>query len=179
MHHAHSDDIPRQFIPLHIAILTVSDSRTEENDKSGKILVQRLQQAGHLLAEKLIVPDDKYQIRAAVSKWIANPNVQVVITTGGTGITGRDGTPEAVEVLLDKKIDGFGELFRQLSYEEIGTSTIQSRALAGVSNATCVFCLPGSSGACKTGWDKLIQPQLDYRTRPCNLVELMPRMLEK
>lgn len=179
MHHAHSDDIPRQFIPLHIAILTVSDSRTEENDKSGKILVQRLQQAGHLLAEKLIVPDDKYQIRAAVSKWIANPNVQVVITTGGTGITGRDGTPEAVEVLLDKKIDGFGELFRQLSYEEIGTSTIQSRALAGVSNATCVFCLPGSSGACKTGWDKLIQTQLDYRTRPCNLVELMPRMLEK
>jgi molybdopterin adenylyltransferase len=179
MHHAHSDDSPRQFIPLHIAILTVSDSRTEENDTSGRTLVQRLQEAGHILAEKLIVPDDKYQIRAAVSKWIANPNVQAVITTGGTGITGRDGTPEAVEVLLDKKIDGFGELFRQISFEEIGTSTIQSRALAGVSNATCVFCLPGSSGACKTGWDKLIQTQLDYRTRPCNLVELMPRMLEK
>jgi molybdopterin adenylyltransferase len=179
MHHAHSDDSPRQFIPLHIAILTVSDSRTEDNDTSGRTLVQRLQEAGHILAEKLIVPDDKYQIRAAVSKWIASPNVQAVITTGGTGITGRDGTPEAVEVLLDKKIDGFGELFRQVSFEEIGTSTIQSRALAGVSNATCVFCLPGSSGACKTGWDKLIQIQLDYRTRPCNLVELMPRMLEK
>ncbi len=179
MHHAHSDDSPRQFIPLHIAILTVSDSRTEENDTSGRTLVQRLQEAGHILAEKLIVPDDKYQIRAAVSKWIANSNVQAVITTGGTGITGRDGTPEAVEVLLDKKIDGFGELFRHISFDEIGTSTIQSRALAGVSNATCVFCLPGSSGACKTGWDKLIQTQLDYRTRPCNLVELMPRMLEK
>lgn len=179
MHHAHTDDSPRHFIPLHIAVLTVSDSRTEENDTSGRTLVQRLQEAGHILAEKLIVPDDKYQIRAAVSKWIASSTVQAVITTGGTGITGRDGTPEAVEVLLDKKIDGFGELFRQVSFEEIGTSTIQSRALAGVSNATCVFCLPGSSGACKTGWDKLIQPQLDYRTRPCNLVELMPRMLEK
>jgi molybdopterin adenylyltransferase len=178
MHYAHTGDSPRQFIPLHIAILTVSDSRTEENDTSGGTLMQRLQEAGHILAEKLIVPDDKYQIRAVVSKWVTNPNIQAIISTGGTGITGRDGTPEAVEVLLDKKIEGFGELFRQVSFEEIGTSTMQSRALAGIANATCIFCLPGSSSACKTGWDKLIQPQLDYRTRPCNLVELIPRMLE-
>jgi len=169
----------REFIPLNIAVLTISDSRTEETDKSGALLAERLIAAGHRLAEKRIVPDDIYRIRAAVSHWIAEDGVNAVISTGGTGVTGRDGTPEAVQPLLDKEIEGFGEVFRTLSYEEIKTSTLQSRALAGVANATYVFCLPGSSGACKTGWDKVISAQLDYRTRPCNLVELMPRLLEK
>lgn len=169
----------RSFIPLNIAVLTISDSRTEETDKSGAALVDRLTQAGHRAAEKTIVPDDIYRIRAVVSGWIADPEVQVVLTTGGTGVTGRDGTPEAVGVLLDKRIEGFGEMFRMLSYEEIKTSTLQSRALAGVANGTYIFCLPGSSGACRTAWDRLIQHQLDYRTRPCNLVELMPRLLER
>lgn len=169
----------RSFIPLNIAVLTISDSRTEETDKSGAALVDRLTQAGHRAAEKTIVPDDIYRIRAVVSGWIADPEVQVVLSTGGTGVTGRDGTPEAVGVLLDKRIEGFGEMFRMLSYEEIKTSTLQSRALAGVANGTYIFCLPGSSGACRTAWDRLIQHQLDYRTRPCNLVELMPRLLER
>lgn len=168
----------RELIPVNIAVLTVSDSRTEENDKSGQLLVKRLEKAGHTLADKRIVKDDIYQIRAALSAWIADPDVQVVVSTGGTGVTGRDGTPEAVEPLLAKVITGFGEMFRVLSYEEIKTSTLQSRALAGVANGTYVFVLPGSSGACATAWDKLIQHQLDYRTRPCNLVELMPRLLE-
>lgn len=166
------------FVPLRIAVLTVSDSRTEENDTSGKVLVERLKGAGHELAEKAIVADNIYRIRASVSRWIADPAVQAVITTGGTGVTGRDGTPEAVEVLLDKRLDGFGEIFRMISYQEIQTSTIQSRALAGVANATFVFCVPGSSGACRTAWDKLIQAQLDRRTRPCNFVELLPRLNE-
>ncbi|MBV2121754.1 MAG: molybdenum cofactor biosynthesis protein B [Candidatus Thiodiazotropha taylori] len=169
----------RQFIPLNISVMTVSDTRTEENDKSGHKLKSMLEEAGHKLADKRIVKDDRYQIRAVVSEWIANPDVQVVITTGGTGLTGRDGTPEAVEPLLDKIINGFGEMFRSLSYEIIGTSTMQSRAIAGVANGTFVFCLPGSTGACKDGWSKLISAQLDYRTQPCNLVELMPRLLEK
>ncbi len=169
----------RAFIPLNIAVLTVSDSRDERTDKSGLALAERLQGVGHKLAEKRIVPDDIYRIRAEVSRWIADPEVQVVISTGGTGVTGRDGTPEAVQILLDKRIDGFGEMFRMLSYEEIKTSTIQSRAVAGVANGTYIFCLPGSSGACRTAWDKLIQHQLDYRTRPCNLVELMPRLTER
>lgn len=169
----------RSFIPLQIAVLTISDSRTEADDKSGAALVERLTGAGHRLAEKQIVPDDIYRIRAEVSRWIADPAVQVVLTTGGTGVTGRDGTPEAVAVLLDKRIEGFGEMFRMLSYDEIKTSTMQSRAVAGVANATYVFCLPGSTGACRTAWDKLIQHQLDYRTRPCNLVELMPRLSER
>ena len=169
---------PRQLRPLRVAVLTVSDTRTEATDKSGALLVERLQSAGHVLAAKSIVRDDLYAIRAVVSAWILDPGVEVVITTGGTGITGRDGTPEAVAVLLDKQIDGFGELFRMISYEEIGASSLQSRCLAGVANATYVFCLPGSSGACATGWDKLIAPQLDYRTRPCNLAELMPRLKE-
>jgi len=169
----------RQFIPLNIAVMTVSDTRTEENDTSGKVLADRLTGAGHRLADKVIVADDIYAIRAVISAWIADPEVQAVISTGGTGVTGRDGTPEAVQVLLDKKIEGFGEIFRMLSYEEIRTSTIQSRALAGVANGTMVFCVPGSSGACRTAWDKLIAYQLDYRTRPCNLVELMPRMTER
>lgn len=169
----------RQFIPLRIAVLSVSDTRTAETDTSGKALVERLTNAGHRLAEKTIVPDDIYKIRAVVSRWIADPDVQVAVTTGGTGVTGRDGTPEAVQPLLDKEIEGFGETFRALSYTEIKTSTIQSRAIAGVANGTYIFCLPGSSGACRTAWDQLIQAQLDYRTRPCNLVELMPRLLEK
>jgi molybdenum cofactor biosynthesis protein B len=169
----------REFIALNIAVMTVSDTRTEDNDTSGKTLVNKLNAAGHRLADKVIVSDNIYAIRALASRWIADADVQVVITTGGTGVTGRDGTPEAVEVLLDKKIDGFGELFRSLSYEEIQTSTIQSRALAGVANGTIVFCVPGSSGACRTAWDKLINYQLDYRTRPCNLVELMPRLTER
>ena len=169
----------REFIPLSICVLTVSDTRNEDTDKSGKLLADRLTASGHTLREKRIVPDDIYRIRAVVSGWIADPDVNVVVSTGGTGVTGRDGTPEAVGPLLDKAIDGFGEVFRAISYEEIRTSTIQSRALAGVANATYVFCLPGSSGACRTAWDKLIVDQLDYRTRPCNLVELMPRLLEK
>ena len=166
------------FVPLSIAVLTVSDSRTEENDTSGKLLVERLQAAGHKLAEKCIVPDNLYEIRARVSRWIADPEVQVVLSTGGTGVTGRDGTPEAVEVLLDKRLDGFGEIFRMISFDEIQTSTIQSRALGGVANGTLIFCVPGSSGACRTAWDKLIQHQLDNRTRPCNFVQLLPRLNE-
>jgi len=168
----------RELIPLNIAVLTISDSRTEANDKSGALLAGRVESAGHHLAEKRIVPDDIYKIRAIVSGWVADDDVKVVISTGGTGVTGRDGTPEAVQPLLDKEIGGFGELFRSLSYDEIKTSTLQSRALAGVANATYIFCLPGSSGACKTAWDTIIAAQLDYRTRPCNLVELMPRLLE-
>ena len=178
MSHAHGGG-ERQFKPIRIAILTVSDSRDEASDKSGRLLVDRLKAAGHLLAEKVIVPDDVYQVRAAVSRWIADPDVNAVITTGGTGVTGRDSTPEAVRPLLDKVLDGFGEMFRSISYGQIGTSTLQSRALAGVANATYVFCVPGSSGACATAWDELIAAQLDFRTRPCNLVELMPRLLEK
>lgn len=169
----------RSFIPLKIAVMTVSDTRTEETDKSGNKLKKMLEEAGHQLADKSIVPDDIYRIRATLSQWIADPGIQVAITTGGTGLTGRDGTPEAVTPLLDKLIDGFGEMFRVLSYDLIGTSTLQSRAMAGVANGTFIFCLPGSTGACKDGWTKLISAQLDYRTQPCNLVELMPRLLEK
>ena len=168
----------RELIPLNIAVLTISDSRDEATDKSGALLAARLERAGHHLAGKSIVPDDIYKIRATVSAWIADDGVNVIISTGGTGVTGRDGTPEAVQPLLDKEIEGFGEVFRSLSYEEIKTSTVQSRALAGVANATYIFCLPGSTGACKTAWDAIIAAQLDYRTRPCNLVELMPRLLE-
>ncbi|MCU7830916.1 MAG: molybdenum cofactor biosynthesis protein B [Candidatus Thiodiazotropha sp. (ex Myrtea sp. 'scaly one' KF741663)] len=169
----------RAFIPLNIAIMTVSDTRVEETDKSGNKLKDMLEKAGHKLADKAIVPDDIYKIRATASGWIVNPDVQVIIATGGTGLTGRDGTPEAITPLLDKVIDGFGEMFRMLSYETIGTSTLQSRAVAGVANGTFIFCLPGSTGACKDGWSKLISAQLDYRTQPCNLVELMPRLLER
>ncbi|MFZ9039598.1 MAG: molybdenum cofactor biosynthesis protein B [Gammaproteobacteria bacterium] len=169
----------RDFIPLNIAVLTVSDSRDEASDKSGPLLVGYLTEAVRRLVEKTIVPDDKYRIREVVSRWIADEGLQVVLTTGGTGVTGRDGTPEAVAPLLDKVIDGFGETFRSLSYQTIGTSTLQSRAIAGVANGTYIFCLPGSSGACKDAWTKLIATQLDYRTRPCNLVELMPRLREK
>jgi molybdenum cofactor biosynthesis protein B len=169
----------RNFIPLNIVLLVVSDSRTDADDVSGKTLAERAVDAGHKVIEKKIVPDDIYQIRAAVSSWIAAAEVNVIITTGGTGVTGRDGTPEAVAPLLDKMLDGFGEIFRMLSYQDIKTSTIQSRAIAGVANATYLFCLPGSSGACRTAWDALIKDQLDHRTRPCNLVQLMPRLMEK
>jgi len=169
----------RQFIPLQIALLTVSDSRTENNDTSGQLLQQRVVAGGHHLHAQRIVPDDIYRIREALSIWIADPACSVVLTTGGTGITGRDGTPEAAVVLFDKTIEGFGEMFRTLSYAQIKTSTLQSRALAGVANGTYIFCLPGSPNACATAWDTLVSAQLDYRTRPCNLVELMPRLLER
>ncbi len=168
----------RNFLPLGIAVLTATDTRTEAQDKSGRLLVDRLEAAGHRCLDKRLVPDDIYAIRAVVSAWIADESISVVLTTGGTGVTGRDGTPEAIAPLLDKQIDGFGEMFRVLSYEDIKTSTLQSRAIAGVANATYIFCLPGSSGACALGWDALISHQLDYRTRPCNLVELMPRLRE-
>jgi molybdenum cofactor biosynthesis protein B len=169
----------RQFIPLQIALLTVSDSRTENNDTSGQLLLERVVAGGHHLHAQRIVPDDIYRIREALSIWIADPACSVVITTGGTGVTGRDGTPEAAVVLFDKTIEGFGEMFRALSYAQIKTSTLQSRALAGVANGTYLFCLPGSPNACATAWDTLVSAQLDYRTRPCNLVELMPRLLER
>jgi molybdenum cofactor biosynthesis protein B len=165
-------------VSLTIALLTVSDTRTLADDHSGEALRQRLEVAGHQLRERLIVPDDRYRIRAEVSRWIADPAVQVVISSGGTGLAGRDGTPEAVLPLLDKVIEGFGELFRVLSFETIGTSTLQSRCLAGVANGTLVFVLPGSRDAVETAWDRLIQAQLDATTRPCNLVQLLPRLRE-
>ena len=168
-----------QFLSLRISVLVVSDTRTESTDTSGKILVERLTKAGHLLYEKCIVSDDVYQIRSILSRWIADPKVEIIITSGGTGLTGRDGTPEAASVLFDKEIVGFGELFRWVSYEEIASSTIQSRVTAGVANGTYIFCLPGSSGACRTGWDKILSTQLDINNRPCNLAELLPRLNEK
>ena len=163
---------------LAIALLTVSDTRTLEDDRSGDALQQRLQAAGHRLVERSLVPDDRYQIRSEVSRWIADAGVLVVISSGGTGLTGRDGTPEAVAPLLDKTIDGFGELFRVLSFETIGTSSLQSRALAGVANGTVIFVLPGSLDAVQTAWDRLISAQLNGATRPCNLVQLLPRLRE-
>ncbi len=169
----------RNFIPVNIAVLTVSDSRTRKTDKSGPLLVRQVSQAGHQVIDTAIVKDELEQIRSAVNDWINNPDINVILTTGGTGVTGRDGTPEAIAPLLDKEIPGFGEMFRFLSYQKIGTSTLQSRALAGVANGTYVFVLPGSSGACKDAWEMLIEKQLDYRTMPCNLVELMPRLLEE
>lgn len=162
-----------EFIPLNIAVLTVSDTRTDDNDTSGQALVQRLQDEGHTLVEKVIVKDDVYQMRAQVSQWIADPAVQVIISTGGTGFNNRDSTPEAMAPLFDKQIEGFGELFRQVSFEQIGTSTIQSRALGGLANGTVIFCLPGSTGACRTGWDSIIKDQLDNRFRPCNFVAMI------
>ena len=167
------------FIELNIAVLTVSDTRNDTNDISGDTLVERILQAGHKVIEKKIVADNIYTIRAVVSQWILEEQINVIVTTGGTGVTGRDGTPEAIAPLLDKVLDGFGEIFRWLSYADIQTSTIQSRAISGVANGTYIFCLPGSSSACRMAWDSLIQAQLDSRTRPCNLVQLMPRLLEK
>ncbi|MBV2134631.1 molybdenum cofactor biosynthesis protein B [Pseudomonas sp. MAP12] len=158
------------FVPLNIAVLTVSDTRTLDTDTSGGLLVERLQAAGHNLAARVLLKDDLYRIRAQVAQWIAEDEVQVVLITGGTGFTGRDSTPEAVACLLDKQVDGFGELFRQISVVDIGTSTIQSRALAGLANGTLVCCLPGSTNACRTGWDGILATQLDARHRPCNFV---------
>lgn len=163
---------------LAIALLTVSDTRTLAEDSSGDALQQRLEAAGHRLVQRLLVPDDRYQIRSEVSRWIADAGVQVVISSGGTGLTGRDGTPEALVPLLDKTIEGFGELFRALSFETIGTSSLQSRALAGVANGTVIFVLPGSLDAVQTAWDRLIAAQLNADTRPCNLVQLLPRLRE-
>ncbi|MGL4753972.1 MAG: molybdenum cofactor biosynthesis protein B [Aeromonadaceae bacterium] len=159
-----------EFQPLHIAVLTVSDTRDLASDSSGQLLVNALSAAGHQLADRALVKDDIYQIRAVLSQWIASDHIQAVLITGGTGFTGRDTTPEAVKPLLDKEVEGFGELFRQVSYTEIGTSTIQSRALAGLANRTILFCLPGSNNACLTGWTQIIAPQLDARTRPCSFV---------
>ncbi|TVP90273.1 MAG: molybdenum cofactor biosynthesis protein B [Thioalkalivibrio sp.] len=163
---------------LNIAVLTVSDSRSLEDDSSGATLGELLEGAGHRLADRRLVPDDIYAIRAEVSRWIADPGIDCILTTGGTGITGRDGTPEAIAPLLDKVIEGFGELFRHLSYEEIGTSSLQSRALSGVANRTFIFVLPGSRNACRTAWTRIIEAQLDSGTRPCNLTMLMPRLKE-
>ncbi|MBX9753285.1 MAG: molybdenum cofactor biosynthesis protein B [Pseudomonadaceae bacterium] len=158
------------FVPLNIAVLTVSDTRTQATDTSGQMLIDRLTVAGHNLAERVLLKDDLYKIRAQVATWIAEDQVQVVLITGGTGFTGRDSTPEAVSCLLDKQVEGFGELFRQISHVDIGTSTIQSRALAGLANGTLVCCLPGSTNACRTGWDGILAEQLDASHRPCNFV---------
>jgi len=166
------------FIPLNICVLTVSDTRTADNDTSGDYLVLSLGQAGHHLHERRIVKDNRYLMRAIVAGWIADEAVHGVIVTGGTGFTGRDSTPEAILPLLDKEMPGFGETFRAVSFEEIGTSTMQSRAFAGLSNNTFVFCLPGSTSACRTAWEKLIRSQLDATTKPCNLATLMPRLRE-
>lgn len=171
-------DPNRRFIPVRIAVLTVSDTRGLAEDKSGDTLVQRLTDAGHVLADRAIVKDEVADIQARVSGWIEDPDVEVVLTTGGTGVTGRDVTPEAVEALFEKPIPGFGELFRMLSFQTIGTSTIQSRATAGVAKGTYIFALPGSTGACKDAWDKILKDQLDYRYMPCNFVELLPRLRE-
>jgi molybdenum cofactor biosynthesis protein B len=167
-----------EFQPLAVAVLTVSDSRDASCDSSGDYLCQAIADAGHALAARALLPDDRYRLRAQVSAWIADPAVDAVILTGGTGFTGRDSTPEAIAPLLDREMPGFGELFRMLSYQEIATSALQSRALAGIANATFVFCLPGSTGACRTAWNKIIAAQLDSRTRPCNLAGLRPRLRE-
>ena len=168
-----------QFVPLNIAVLTVSDSRTLENDSSGQFLVDALAEAGHRLHERKLLRDERYAIRAQVAVWIADADVHGVLITGGTGFTGRDSTPEAVLPLLDKEMPGFGELFRAISFEEIGTSSLQSRAFAGLSNQTFVFALPGSTSACRTAWEKILRAQLDARTRPCNLAGLIPRLAER
>lgn len=165
-----SNHAASEFEPLSIAVLTVSDTRTRDNDTSGDFLADRLQSAGHQLADRELVKDDVYVLRAVVSRWIAEPSIQAVLVTGGTGLTGRDSTPEALQVLFDKTVDGFGELFRHLSLDDIGTATVQSRALAGLANRTLVFCLPGSTGACRLAWEGILLAQLDSRTRPCNFV---------
>jgi molybdenum cofactor biosynthesis protein B len=173
-----SIDEPRAFLPLNIAVLTISDTRSLEDDKSGTTLAERLVAAGHTLAAREIIVDDVDAIRIIIKRWIADPGVDVVITTGGTGFTGHDVTPEAIEPLFEKQMDGFSIAFHMLSYAKIGTSTIQSRATAGVAGATFIFCLPGSPGACRDGWDGILAAQLDYRTKPCNFVEIMPRLDE-
>jgi molybdopterin adenylyltransferase len=171
-------DETRPFQPVHIAVLTVSDTRGEADDKSGRTLVELIERDGHKVAARAIVKDDVRAITTKLREWIADPAIEVVISTGGTGVTGRDVTPEAFESLFEKKIDGFGELFRMLSWQKIGTSTMQSRALGGVAGGTYLFALPGSPGACRDGWEDILRWQLDIRFRPCNLAELMPRLLE-
>jgi molybdenum cofactor biosynthesis protein B len=171
------DKLP--FLPVHIAVMTVSDTRTEVDDRSGDTLVERLKADGHILTARTIVRDVSDAIEAQLNTWVENPDIDAVITTGGTGVTGRDVTPEAFERVCEKDIPGFGELFRWISFQKIGTSTIQSRAVAGVTKGTYLFALPGSTGACKDGWDEILHHQLDSRFRPCNFVELMPRLQEK
>ena len=171
-------DESRPFVPVRIAVLTVSDTRTLADDKSGQTLADRIIEAGHILAIRHIVKDDKAAIRECVAAWSKDPDIDVIITTGGTGFTGRDVTPEALEPIFEKRMDGFSEVFHRISYDKIGTSTIQSRATGGVVNATFVFALPGSPGACRDAWDGILAAQLDYRTRPCNFVEIMPRLDE-
>jgi molybdenum cofactor biosynthesis protein B len=168
-----------KFIPLRLAVITISDSRTPENDTSGDYLSESLQEEGHVLACRKIVRDDRYVLRAEFSALIANDGVDVVLGTGSTGLTGRDVAPEALQPLFDKEIEGFGELFRAASVNDIGAATIQSRAFAGIANGKVIFCMPGSPGACRTAWEEVIRPQLDARTRPCNLANLMPRFLER
>ena len=168
-----------KFIPINIALITISDSRIDEDDKSGNLLKERIKNLGHIISTKIIIPDDIEKIKKNLTILSLNPSIDAIITTGGTGLTGRDSTPEAILDLSNKIIDGFGELFRQLSYKKIGTSTIQSRAIAGVINYTYVFALPGSPGACKDGWDDILQYQLDIRHKPCNFIEIMPRLKEK
>ena len=174
-----ASDSRRPFLPVNIAVLTVSDSRTIDTDKSGDILCERIEAAGHRVAERKLVSDDADAIVTALRAWVADPGIDVIISTGGTGVTGRDVTPEAVRAVAEKEIPGFGELFRWLSYAKIGTSTVQSRALAAVANGTYVFALPGSPGACRDAWDDILVHQLDSRYRPCNFVELMPRLKER
>ena len=169
----------KEFLPLSISVLTISDTRTLENDRSGDTLISRLGAAGHRLSERAIVPDNVYRIRAAVSNWIVDDRTQVILTTGGTGVTGRDGTPEAIAPLLDKELPGFGELFRAISYQRIGSSSMQSRCLAGVANGKYLFCIPGSVDACETAWDHLLLTQLDARTTPCNFAKLVSRLNER
>jgi molybdenum cofactor biosynthesis protein B len=171
-------DESRPFVPVRFAVLAVSDTRSLAEDKSGATLAERIAQAGHLLADRAIVQDDLKAIRAIVKKWIADPQVDVVVTTGGTGFTGRDVTPEAIEPLFDKRMDGFSAIFHRVSFEKIGTSTVQSRATAGLAGQTFVFVLPGSPGACRDAWDNILKPQFDYRQQPCNFVEIMPRLDE-
>jgi molybdenum cofactor biosynthesis protein B len=173
-----SIDESRPFIPVRIAVLTVSDTRTLADDKSGQTLADRIVEAGHVLAVRHIVPDEKDKIRECVTVWSRDPEIDVIITTGGTGFTGRDVTPEALEPVFEKRMDGFSEVFHRISYDKIGTATIQSRATGGIVNATFVFVLPGSPGACRDAWDGIIRPQLDYRHMPCNFVEIMPRLDE-
>ncbi len=171
-------DESRPFLPVNIAVMTVSDTRSAADDRSGDTLVARIEGAGHVVADRRIVADDIDEIVASLENWIDDPAVDVVISTGGTGVTGRDVTPEAFEQIFEKKIEGFGELFRWISFQKIRTSTVQSRAVGGVAGGTYLFALPGSPGACKDGWDEILQYQLDNRTRPCNFVELMPRLQE-
>jgi molybdenum cofactor biosynthesis protein B len=171
-------DETRQFIPLKIAVLAMSDTRSLADDKSGATLAERIEKAGHIVAERAIVSDDVEAIRARIQVWIADPAVDVIITTGGTGFTGRDVTPEAIEPLFEKRMEGFSTAFHMVSFPKIGSSTIQSRATAGVAGSTFIFCLPGSPGACRDAWDEILRFQLDYRHRPCNFVEIMPRLDE-